>query len=87
MSRPLLDVRSPGTFSSRTHVGENASTRLRKVNARTDRFPSNPLLFPAELKSWHGNPADHSVADCHASPVGVVGMAVMSPRLGMWGHR
>ena len=86
MSLPLFEVRSPGTFSRRTHSGPNDSTRLRNENARTERSPVNPLRFPAELKSWHGNPADHRVAFCHASPVRSVLMDVMSPRFFKCGH-
>ena len=57
-SRPSLEVKIPGTFSSTTHRGRNRSTRLRKVNARTDLLPSvNPLRFPATERSWQGNPA------------------------------
>lgn len=51
MSLPLFEVRSPGTFSRRIHSGEKDSTRLRNENARTERSPVNPFLFPAELKS------------------------------------
>lgn len=86
MSLPPFEVRSPGTFSRRTHSGENASTRLRNAKARTDRSPPNPFRFPALLKSWQGNPADQSLADCHVSPVCSVLIVVMSPKLGIPGH-
>lgn len=61
---------APGTFSQHIYLGRTWSadpprcssavlisfiTRICSIN-RPERSPARPALFPAKLKSWHGDP-------------------------------
>ena len=82
-SAPLLELKSPGTFSSTSHRGRRCSTRSRKVKARLDRLPANPARLPATLRSWQGNPPDQM----SASGMSFAFTSVMLPRFGALGNR